>query len=358
MYGGLKVGSLVLSLFLTLNLLQLVCDNVEGNPSDSPVYMVAVMSYMRDRRKWSKDRVRIIIRVTVYGLSTIISGFCTIVFVAALLLLGGDIESNPGPSSPAKKTNISEGRGSSGAMTSQPVPEASAMDSVILQRLQQMEDKNEMTSRRLEASLIRRLEETQNDAVASLKRDMHEMKESLSSQLKTKTDQLQKQCTSLQKENQELKGMINELSLKCDYLENHSRRNNLLFFGLRKDFDRESWGDCEEIVREAISDGMGISEYIDIERAHRTKNNAIVVKLLSFKQKNPILGHSRRLKSSEHFRNVTVKEDFSVLCDQKEKGSVTCKKRCTMQVNTRKCVLTNSLLLRVCTRMTLSKRRW
>jgi hypothetical protein len=149
---------------------------------------------------------------------------------------------------------------------------------------------------------------------------MQEMKESLSFQMKTKTDQLQKQCFDMQKENLELKGMINDLSLKCDSLENHSRRNNLLFFGVRKDFEHESWEDCEETVREVIKDGIGISEHIDIERAHRTKGNAIVAKLLSFKQKTLVLNNARRLKNSETYKNVTVREDFSALVRSKRKG--------------------------------------
>lgn len=318
MYQGIKAGGLVLSLFFTLTFLQLVCDDVGGNPNDSPAYMVAVMSYMRDRRKWSSARVRIIIRVTVHGLLLINSACGMIVFVAALLLLGGDIEQNPGPnpSSPAKSANNSEGRGSPMSMTSQSVPippDSSAMMDALFQRLQQMHNTTKQE-----------IVESQNAAMDSLKKDMktdmNDLKESLSSQLKARTDKLQNQCSNLQKENKDLKGMINELSLKCDSLENHSRRNNLLFFGVRKDLDNESWGDCEESVREVISEGMGINEFVDIERAHRIKGNAIVVKLLSYKQKSLILSKSRNLKRTEDFKNVTVREDFSALVRAKRKG--------------------------------------
>lgn len=326
MYRGINAGSLIISMMFTLTILQSVCVNAEGHHRDSPVYMMAVLSYMRDRRKWSKARARITFSLimTVHDPPSTPSECCLIVFVAVLLLLGGDIETNPGPNSPVKSTlTTSDGRDTPVAMTSQPHPpnlqDIGAMDA-ILQRLQQMEDKNTMTSRRMEESLISRLEETQSKVVDSLKKDMHELKESLSSQLTTKTDQLQEQCSNLQKENHELKGMINDLSSKCDYLENHNRRNNLLFFGLRKDSVQESWGDCEKLVRVVLSDGMGITENIDIERAHRTKNNAIIVKLLSFKQRSMILSNSRKLKRSDNFKNVTVREDFSALVRSKRRG--------------------------------------
>ena len=108
--------------------------------------------------------------------------------------------------------------------------------------------------------------------------------------------------------------------MKCDSLENHSRRNNLLFFGLQKERERESWEDCEEIVKKVIKDGMGISENIDIERAHRIKNDVVVVKFLSFKQKNTILLKSSTLKRSDSYKNITVREDFSSSVRAKRKG--------------------------------------
>jgi len=69
-----------------------------------------------------------------------------------------------------------------------------------------------------------------------------------------------------------------------------------------------------------VKDGMGITENIDIERAHRTGKDAIVVKLLSFKQKSTILSKARKLKDSEKFQNVFVREDFSTAVRKKRQG--------------------------------------
>ena len=76
---------------------------------------------------------------------------------------------------------------------------------------------------------------------------------------------------------------MNYLTEKCDYMENQSRRNNLVFTGfasVREGF--ESWEDCERKVKACVKEGMGITERLEIKRAHRA-GKAIVVRFLSYK---------------------------------------------------------------------------
>ena len=122
---------------------------------------------------------------------------------------------------------------------------------------------------------------------------------------------LYSKCDSLREENDQLREELSHLRSKTDYQENQSRRNNLVFFGIDKTRQSEDWDECEEKVRAVISEGMGITDEIHIERAHRVgKGGAIVVKLLSFKQKVLILKNTHKLKGSG-FENVSVREDFS-----------------------------------------------
>ena len=44
-------------------------------------------------------------------------------------------------------------------------------------------------------------------------------------------DSLQSECQALRSDNQDIRGTVNYLTEKCDYMENQSRRNNLVFTG-------------------------------------------------------------------------------------------------------------------------------
>ena len=62
---------------------------------------------------------------------------------------------------------------------------------------------------------------------------------------------------------------LDELEAKHDYLENQSRRNNVKVFGIPEE-KGETWDQCEEKVKEAISNHLGIEKNeLAIERAHR-----------------------------------------------------------------------------------------
>ena len=125
---------------------------------------------------------------------------------------------------------------------------------------------------------------------------------------------------SLTLENRELKNDVQFLMEKCGYLENQSRRNNLVFDGIPRPYDRhESWEECEKIVCEVIYQGIGISNdvNIEIERAHRLNSRAIIAKFKCFKQKSLILSRAKNRRHSYRFSRVFVNEDFSERVKQK-----------------------------------------
>jgi len=259
-----------------------------------------------------------------FGLLTAVA----VVFMTSYLLACGDVEPNPGPLGSPEKTVRSPSP--SGANDTDNTNTA--------EHINQLPDRHQNTAednvilRALDA-VVKRLEDKQESSTARLEKNMHDMEGSLSAQLRgmevkqqklqSTVSDLQIRCSELQAENSHLYKKLDTLDQKCDSLENHSRRNNLLFFGLEKGRGFERWEDCEEKVKEVIRDGIGITEEIMIERAHRTgKEGAIVVKLLSFKQKTMILNKARKLKDSVKFRKVFVREDFSTTVRRKRKGLV------------------------------------
>ena len=65
---------------------------------------------------------------------------------------------------------------------------------------------------------------------------------------------------------------INELHDQQEYLDNHSRRNNVKIFRIAEkgpEEGRETWKDSEEKAEEVIRTNLKITEDIKIDRAHR-----------------------------------------------------------------------------------------
>jgi hypothetical protein len=140
------------------------------------------------------------------------------------------------------------------------------------------------------------------------------------SQLSSLVDRLSTECQALWLANKDLQKAVVNLTGKCDYLENQSRRNNLLFIGFPlAQGESESWQDCERKVEAAIRDGMGIYETIHIERAHRVGKN-IIVKFLTYKQKELVIKNAKRLKDSACFYNIFVQEDYSQIVQSKRQA--------------------------------------
>ncbi|XP_049528225.1 uncharacterized protein LOC125947472 [Dermacentor silvarum] len=200
-------------------------------------------------------------------------------FYFLLLLICGDVEMNPGPD-----------------------------DSVLKQLLDgQKEIKKELGA-------IEKHQAESNSAISDLNERMTKLETTL-----TKLEELHsvvKGCKQICEVQQvQLQALVD----KVDDLENHSRRCNLIFYGV-KDDERETYEKAEEHILEVCQSKLQC-ENVSIERAHRlgrhnpNKKRPIMVKFLSFKEKQAVLSSARKLKGSD----ISISEDFSESVRKKRK---------------------------------------
>ena len=121
---------------------------------------------------------------------------------------------------------------------------------------------------------------------------------------------LKEQVEELREESSVQKKRIDELEDRLDYLENQSRRENLVIRGIPEK-DGETWEDCAGHVIE-VAKKVGVTMMRrDAVRAHRVRHGAqprpIVVKMSSWSKREEILKNKHKLKGSHIF----VMEDFS-----------------------------------------------
>lgn len=136
--------------------------------------------------------------------------------------------------------------------------------------------------------------------------------------------ELEKHCTALSSMRTELDGLktltsemsskICNLESRVDDSENRSRRNNLIFYGIPDTTKTETFSDSEGIIIRHCSDTLNITiPPTEIERAHRLgrfsedRIRPIIVKFQSSKTKELILSNGRKFKDTD----FSVGEDFS-----------------------------------------------
>ncbi|XP_077532709.1 uncharacterized protein LOC144145092 [Haemaphysalis longicornis] len=199
--------------------------------------------------------------------------------IRSLLLLAGDVETNPGP--PTAEDLLTE------------LQKLSAGQNKLISDIQDI--KNQLT--------------TTDVTIADL--------------CKRITD-LEKHCTALSSMRTELDGLktltiemtdkICNLESRVDDSENRSRRNNLIFYGIPDTTKTETFSDSEEIIIRHCSDTLQLTiPPSEIERAHRLgrfseeRIRPIIVKFQSSKTKELILSNGRKFKDTD----FSVGEDFS-----------------------------------------------
>lgn len=158
----------------------------------------------------------------------------TVATLLMMLLIGG-IEPNPGPED---GNNVANGEN-----LSQQDSQQNDKHDAILKALERLETKQDQNTARLEKNM-----QTMQGSLTSQLNNMQQAQ----NKLQNCVEGLQEQCDTLQRENVSLKKKLGDLEEKCDSLENHSRRNNLLFFGIECGRRPESWDKCEVRVREVI----------------------------------------------------------------------------------------------------------
>ena len=251
------------------------------------------------------------------GMSSL--GVAGTVCLAGYLLACGDVEPNPGPGQSSEVgTELQNGAADSLLQAHNNQTFFDRLHADIAHTMNQAVSRMETATQQQGKKIEERLGSVED----KIDRRLCEV-ETRQTQLSDCMDSLHSECQALRSDNQDLRGTANYLTEKCDYMENQSRRNNLVFTGfasVREGF--ESWEDCERKVKACVKEGMGITERLEIERAHRA-GKAIVVRFLSYKQKMLVLTNARKLKTSNGYDNIYVREDFSETVQKKRQALMT-----------------------------------
>ncbi|XP_077498025.1 uncharacterized protein LOC144108732 [Amblyomma americanum] len=199
--------------------------------------------------------------------------------VHSLLLSCGDIESNPGPD----KLDI------------------------ILDELKKMSSS--------QTTLVTEVQELKSQLL-SMDQKMADFTTRLST-LETHCRNLSTMRTDLeaiQTTTTETTRLVSVLEARLEDVENRSRRNNLIFYGLPDTNPSETYSQSEEIITRHCSQYLDIQlSPIKIERAHRLgrhsqdRQRPIIVKFTSFKTKESVLSKGPKFKDTGY----SVGEDFS-----------------------------------------------
>ncbi|XP_049269120.1 uncharacterized protein LOC119386531 [Rhipicephalus sanguineus] len=200
--------------------------------------------------------------------------------IHSLLMLSGDIETNPGPS------------GNDAVLTE--LQKIAAGQSKVITEVQSLKSQLNTTDRTI-TDLCKRMTdlEAHYQALIPLRNDIEKMRADTSS----------------------MSRKIEELEDCLDDAENRSRRNNLIFYGISDPTDSETWNDSEKLIIDFCSNNLGIPVGPhDFERAHRLgrhslgRNRPIIMKFACYKTKDSILSNGRKLRNT----NLSIGEDFSL----------------------------------------------
>ena len=132
---------------------------------------------------------------------------------------------------------------------------------------------------------------------------------------------LEDQIKGLLEINKEIETRLKSVENKLCQLEDQSRRENLLFFGIGDD-GNESWEVCERKLTQFIKDKLGIDKDIVFQRVHRlgrpragVNARPIIAKFLLFKDKELVLRNAHKLKNQA----CSISEDFCQRTREKRK---------------------------------------
>lgn len=165
-----------------------------------------------------------------------------------------------------------------------------------------------------------------NTRLEALTREIQEIKTSLQytqkevDDIKSDNTKQADQCNSMQSDLFKVCDSLLAVTDKMEYLEGHSRRNNLVFDGIMES-SGETWADTEEKIQRVLAEKLQLQGEIEMERAHRTgkpggdRPRPIVVKLLRYKDRTAILQRTKNLKGSK----IYINEDFTDAVRRKRK---------------------------------------
>ncbi|XP_075731736.1 uncharacterized protein LOC119163627 [Rhipicephalus microplus] len=222
-----------------------------------------------------------------YFLVQLPSPHCCMVIIAecvhvirALLILAGDVETNPGPS------NISENLLAE-------LRKLSAGQTQLIAEVQGLKSQLGNTDKTI-GELNKRLSDLESHYQSLVP--------------------LRKEIEVLRVNTEQTSCRIFALEARIDDAENRSRRNNLIFYGIPDPSASETFSESERLVMNLCRDNLQVHlEPRDIERAHRLgrhspeRSRPIIVKIALHKTKTAILSNGRKLKGTSY----GIGEDFS-----------------------------------------------
>lgn len=222
--------------------------------------------------------------------------------IALLLQLAGDVESNPGP--PPTMENGNDSQNKKNTVSNEDIlsdiramiREQSVMRQTMEDRFMSIEEKLSGRLREIEDTM----EKTNSEVVK-----LCETVEQLSEENSRLREEISSQTEKMDKQDE-----------KLDYMENQSRRQNLMFFNIPKEKQNETWEDCERLVQKVIKDFLQIDREVLIDRAHRV-GRQIVARFQNFKDKDQVLKSAYKLK--EQNTKIGISEDYSKSVRNKRK---------------------------------------
>ncbi|XP_075526332.1 uncharacterized protein LOC142558055 [Dermacentor variabilis] len=201
---------------------------------------------------------------------------CAGVVQLLLLLLSGDVESNPGPDPILVE-----------------LQKLSAGQSTLISQVQGLKNQLFTTEQAL-SDLTKRM--------ADIEKHYHSL------------PSLQAELELIKNNTVHTARLTDDIEARLDDAENRSRRNNLIFYGLPDAKPSESYAESEKIIIQHCRDHLGIDIHPkEIDRAHRLGHHTdgrcrpIIAKFAFHKIKDSILSSGRKLKGTPY----SVGEDFS-----------------------------------------------
>ena len=251
-------------------------------------------------------------RVNTVKLGSLRLSFAVVFIIATLLIRSGDVELNPGPRHNEGRQSRLQSSGTrrrSADNSSTPAPDTAE----TLEQEPSLKDVMALLTG-MRTDFDRRFDtinehfDTLNNSVSGLREEM--------TQLAQEVEEVRTENEHLKADNHELKNRLGEAEAKLDDLEGRSKRNNLIFTGLKKqtDSDFESWDDCEKLVTDLIHNKLKISDDMEFDRVHRLRrdeNSPIIARFASFKDKQKVLKAKRKLSETENGNTIFIGEDFS-----------------------------------------------
>ncbi|XP_037582579.1 uncharacterized protein LOC119466154 [Dermacentor silvarum] len=199
--------------------------------------------------------------------------------IHALLILAGDVETNPGPDIP--ESLLTELR------------KLIAGQNQLITEIQGL--KSQLTST--------------DKAITDLSKRMNDLEGHYQTLLPIRNE-----VDAMRTTTEQAIFRIYELEARIDDAENRSRRDNLIFYGIPEPSGSETTADCERLIVDLCRDKLQLMiDPKEIERAHRIGRHSpnhsrpVIAKFTFHKTKVNILSNGRRLKGTDY----SISEDFS-----------------------------------------------